>query len=174
MSLVETTQGEMQKNWRGPLIVYAKPNVDCISCQDVTLGNFRAFLDHCKKNKHGGLGTDLKMNMFIELELTNPTLWNSLLLKHSVKERPTFKGVEIACTGDQEFMNLDKFRTVDVSVVHPVFDTVNKLCHPTDIRSCLACHLCFGVLSLICNGGIGCHSEPRRILRLNFWTSTLT
>jgi hypothetical protein len=83
----------------------------------------------------------LKANQLIDLEITNPTLWNSLLLKHSVGR--TFKGVEITCTGDQEFLNLDKFVGVDVPIVHPIFDTENRPCPPTEISKLIGLPLMF-------------------------------
>jgi hypothetical protein len=136
MSLVETTQGEMMMNWRGPLLVYAKPDAHYTMDQDITLGDFRAFLDYVKTYPSSGrLGPHLKANLLLELEVTNPTLWNSLLLKHSVGQ--TFNGVEITCTADQEFLKLDKFITVDVSIVHPILDDENYPHPPTEISKLL-------------------------------------
>jgi hypothetical protein len=110
-------------------------NVYSATYQDITLGDFRSFLDHCKKYPISvGLGPQLKANMLLELERTNPTLWNSLL-KHSVGQ--TFKVVEIICRADQEFLQLDNFITVDVPIVHPILDDENYPQPPTEITKLL-------------------------------------
>jgi hypothetical protein len=66
----------------------------------------------------------LRTNNYIELELTNPGLFNSLLLHNSANQ--TIRGVEITCEGDRQFLATEQFLSVDVPVVHPIFDDVNN------------------------------------------------
>lgn len=65
----------------------------------------------------------LRTNHFIELEMTNPSLFASMLL-HFSRNR-TFQGVEITCEGDRIHLNMDQFIAVAVPSAHPIFDDVN-------------------------------------------------
>jgi hypothetical protein len=125
LTLVEVTHEQLRMGWKGPLVVYSKDSFYSSDCQDITLSDFRTFLDFCKKYEaSGGLSDFLRTNNFLELELTNPGLFNSLLLHNSANQ--TFRGVEITCEGDRHFLATEQFLPVDVPVVHPIFDDVNN------------------------------------------------
>jgi hypothetical protein len=126
ITLVEVTNKQLRMGWKGPLVVYSKDAFHFSACQDITLSDFRTFLDFCKKYdaSGGGLSDSLRANNYLELELTNPSLFNSLLLHNSANQ--TFRGVEITCEGDKNFLATEQFLSVDVPIVHPIFDDVNN------------------------------------------------
>jgi hypothetical protein len=126
ITLVEVTKEQLRMQWKGPLVVYSKDAFHSSACQDITLSDFRTFLDFCKKYdvSGGGLSDSLRLNNYLELELTNPGLFNSLLLHNSANQ--TIRGVEITCEGDRHFLATEQFLSVDVPVVHPIFDDVNN------------------------------------------------
>jgi hypothetical protein len=126
LTLVEIAQEQLRFGWKGPLILYSKEDFsESSECQDVTLSDFRSFLDFCKvyECSAGGLMDSLRTNNFIELEMTNPSLFASMLLHFSGNR--TFQGVEITCEGDKIHLNMDQFIAVAVPVAHPIFDDVN-------------------------------------------------
>jgi hypothetical protein len=126
LTLIETAQEKLRFGWKGPLILYAKKNFsESSGCQDITLSDFRSFLDFCKvyECSAGGLMDSLKANNLIELEMTNPSLFATMLL-HFSRNR-TFQGVEITCEGDKKSLNVDQFISVAVPLAHPIFDDVN-------------------------------------------------
>ncbi len=126
LTLVEIAREQLYFGWKGPLILYSKENVsESSECQDVTLSDFRSFLDFCKVYgcSSGDMRDSLRTNNFIELESTNPSLFASMLLHFSLNR--TFQGVEITCKGDRIHLNTDQCIAVEVPVVHPIFDDVN-------------------------------------------------
>ena len=126
LTLIEVSREQLQNKWKGPLILYSKKTFSSSSgCRDVTLSDFRTLLDFCKVygRSEGGLGSCLLANNFIEVEMTNPSLFATMLL-HSSGDR-TFQGVEIACEGDKEFLKTGQFMSVAVPVIHPIFDDIN-------------------------------------------------
>lgn len=56
-----------------------------------------------------------------EIEGQFPEIWRSMLTKHCADGEKTIKGVEIRCKADKEFLNLDKFTTVELPSIHPIF-----------------------------------------------------
>ncbi|KAE9370875.1 hypothetical protein N431DRAFT_412639 [Stipitochalara longipes BDJ] len=121
ITLVEVTREKLHMIWKGPLVLYSKGR----SNRDITVSDFRTFLDFCKVYQcSGGLTDALRTNNYIELELTNPVLFGHLLLHNS--DHKTFKGVEITCEGDKKFLSTAQFLSVDVPLVHPIFDDVNN------------------------------------------------
>jgi MYND finger len=126
LSLVETTQGDMGNRWSGPLVIHSRRSFHGSQCQDVTLSDFRTFLDFCKVYSFGGLGglgESLRTNAYLEVELTDPPLFASMLDRHSSR---IFKGVEIACEGDSLFLDAEQFVAVDVPAAHPIFEYADQ------------------------------------------------
>lgn len=118
LTLVETTIGYIRFPWKGPLLVYPT------KLKDVSLADFRSFLDFCKfdQSSPGGLFDFLRTGNLIELELTNPELFRNVLAMNATK---SIKGVEITCEADREFLHTDQFLNVEVSNAHPIFDDDN-------------------------------------------------
>jgi len=122
LTLIEVTREHLRMSWKGPLVLYSTQGS---AHSNITLSDFRTLLDFCKvyESSSGALAQFLMTNNLMEVEVTNPSLFNDLLL-HSSGNR-TFTGVEIACEGDKQYLNTEQFMAVDVPVVHPIFDNVN-------------------------------------------------
>lgn len=120
ITLCQTTGGHLRYGWAGPLLISGKD-------KNVTLADFRSCLDFFMNYEHpsqpGGFFQALQANNLRELEMTNPTFFNSVLKLHATK--PLFEGVEITCEGDWKFLDLEKFVPVKLSNAHPIFDTIN-------------------------------------------------
>jgi hypothetical protein len=132
LSLVETTQGDMGNRWSGPLVIHSRSSIRGSQCQDITLSDFRTFLDFCKVYSYGdlgGLSESLRTNAYLEIELTNPPLFASMLVRHSSR---IFKGVEIACEGDSMFLKAERFVAVNVPAAHPIFEFTDQPDEPSN------------------------------------------
>jgi hypothetical protein len=127
LTLIEIAREQLRFEWNGPLILYSKKNFsESSECQDVTLSDFRSLLDFCKvyENSAGGLMDAFRTGMLVELEMTNPSLFVTMLL-HSSRNR-TCQGVEITCEGDKIHLKKDQFIAVAVPAAHPIFDDANE------------------------------------------------
>jgi hypothetical protein len=126
LTLIEITRGQLRFGWYGPLILYSMYSSESSECQDVTLSDLRSFLDFCKvyESSAGGLMDSFRTNNFIELEMTNPSLFATMLLQFSRNRNS--QGVEITCEGDKIHLKMDQFMAVAVPVAHPIFDDVSN------------------------------------------------
>jgi hypothetical protein len=126
LTLIEIAREQLRFGWYGPLILYSMYSSESSECQDVTLSDLRSFLDFCKvyESSAGGLMDSFRTNNFIELEMTNPSLFATMLLQFS--RNRTSQGVEITCEGDKIHLKMDQFMAVAVPVAHPIFDDVNN------------------------------------------------
>jgi hypothetical protein len=128
LSVIEFTQGDQEALWLGPVIVFGQrcPH-DPKRFRDITLDDIGYLLEFFNSyhnapfHDHAALEMDeaLSKGKLNELEKSNPMLFNSIMYKYASEER--IKAVEIACKGDQEFMNLEKFRSINIPPNHPLF-----------------------------------------------------
>ncbi|PVH77786.1 hypothetical protein DL98DRAFT_637040 [Cadophora sp. DSE1049] len=124
LSLLETTKGELSEPWAGPLVVYCRNGLSMDSNKvdrNITLSDFRSFLDICKVYGAGS-GSMLKGNMLFELEITNANLFWSVIHRNS--GGTAAKGVEVSCKGDMTVLGLRKYRDTNVAVNHPIWDAI--------------------------------------------------
>lgn len=117
LTLMETTLGQVKSAWRGHLVVYPT------AIKDVTLCDFRSFLDFCKfdESDSGGLATLLRTNACGtgHLEETNLALFHSVVALNSTK---LIEGVGIASEGDLKYLHSNQFLGIQVPDAHPIID----------------------------------------------------
>lgn len=89
---------------------------------DVSVRDLRHMVDFFG-NYGAGLGSALSEGYMVEVEMTNPSLFNSMIKSHS---STSFKGVEIACEGDMEILGLDKFTEAAVPDGHPTYEEAKR------------------------------------------------
>jgi len=122
--LLETTQGDQKQLWLGPLLIYSDFSPRGSRLRDITMNDFRIFMDFCKVYQGTGIGVrmsiHLKRDMLLEIEAYNPSLFESLLDNYGGS--PKIKGVEITCEADAEELGCEKFIAVETPPFHPIFN----------------------------------------------------
>jgi hypothetical protein len=94
------------------------------------MNDFRIFLDFCKVYLSGArMSGHLKTNAFLEIELCNPSLYDSILNRYGGD--PKINGVEITCRADNQHIACEKFLAVETPPFHPIFD--NQYTKPTEL-----------------------------------------
>ncbi|KUJ14295.1 uncharacterized protein LY89DRAFT_752162 [Mollisia scopiformis] len=121
LSIFNFTQGEHKHDWRGPIAVLSqRGTLNSSGYDDITLTDLRVFRDFLMHYGEG-LEKSLQYGGLRCVELSDPGLWERMMLCFMPKDAKMVKGVKISCMGDIRILKRPQFAHIEVPPNHPIF-----------------------------------------------------